>query len=294
VALQPLAMFSQYSSPRLPPLLLGDGVPRWFKRFQFGLTEKLIVDRVLCPELNRFRKELGLAPVARVYSQWWLSPQRVVGLFPEWFASPQPDWPGQVVLTDFPLWDESSVTEELPGLREFLERGEPPILFTAGSAMIHGREFFETAVQCCRRLGRRGLLLTRYAEQIPNPLPPEVVHFSYIPFSQVLSQAAAIVHHGGIGTLSQALAAGVPQLVMPMSHDQPDNAARLVRMGVGATVSRRRFTVARAARALDYLLSTASVHAQCRYFADKLRDVDGPALAVDALEEFAGELRVES
>ena len=77
------------------------------------------------------------------------------------------------------------------------------------------------------------MFLTQYPEQLPARLPNGVRHFNYIPFSTVLPRAAAFVHHGGIGTTAQALAAGVPQLVVPLAHDQPDNAVRIRHLGVG-------------------------------------------------------------
>ena len=91
-----------------------------------------------------------------------------------------------------------------------------------------------------------------------------MIHRSYIPLGTLLPRAAALIHHGGIGTTAQGLAAGVPQLVMPMSHDQPDNAARLRHLGVGAALSPPRFTDTRVAQALDRLLRSETVRARCR------------------------------
>ena len=63
------------------------------------------------------------------------------------------------------------------------------------------------------------MLLTRFSEPIPQNLPDGVRHFEFVPFSWLPPRAAAIVHHGGIGTMSQGLAAGIPQLIMPMNFD---------------------------------------------------------------------------
>ena len=52
-------------------------------------------------------------------------------------------------------------------LKRFLDAGDKPIAFTPGSAMFHGREFFQAAADACRFFGRRGLLLTRHPENIP-------------------------------------------------------------------------------------------------------------------------------
>jgi UDP:flavonoid glycosyltransferase YjiC (YdhE family) len=246
-----------------------------------------MIDRAVGPQLNAFRAELGLAPIKKIMNLWWHSPQKIIGLFPEWFAPPQPDWPPNTLLTGFPLWDESGVTESPLGLEAFLAAGTAPIVFTPGSAMIHGHEFFAAAVDACQRLGRRGLLLTRYPEQLPKSLPESVKHFDFIPLSQVLPRSAALVCHGGVGTVAQGLAAGIPQLIMPMSHDQPDNAARLARLGVGSSLSPRRFRGPAVARELDKLLNSPEVARRCRELATRFDTPAALRATCDAIESVA-------
>src|SRR5262249_29005603 len=159
--------------------------------------------------------ELGLAPVRDVFRGWLHSPQLVLGLFPKWFGSIQPDWPRHTELVGFPLYDERDATPLPAELDAFLAAGPPPVAFTPGSANLHGRPFFEAASAACTRLGRRGLLLTRHPEQLPERLPEGVRHVAYAPFGLLLPKVGALVHHGGIGTSAQGMAAGVPQLVMP-------------------------------------------------------------------------------
>ena len=285
VDLQPALLRSRFNAPTLPPLLLGPRVPGWLKRFQYYLTDKLLVDPILAGDVNAFRAELGLPRVDRILDAWWHSPHRVLGLFPAWFGPPQPDWPPTTTLASFPLWDEAEAREVPPELERFLGDGPPPIVFTPGSAMRQGREFFTAAIEATQRLGRRALLLTRYREQLPPALPPGVGHFDYIPFSQVLPRAAAVVHHGGIGTVAQGLAAGVPQLIMPMSHDQPDNAARIRRLGVGEAVWPKQFRGPAVAAALSELLNSPNTQVRCRELAARLANRDGLELAADAIEQ---------
>ena len=212
--------------------------------------DRFLIDALLAPETNAFRAELGLPPVSRLFDRWLHSPQRTIGLFPEWFAPPPPDWPPNVVLTGFPLWDESGVRGPSSELEEFLGAGEPPVVFTAGSAMTQAQRFFQVSAEVCRATGRRGLFLTMFPEQLPAPLPDGVRHFDYVPFSAVLPRSAVLVHHGGIGTTAQALAAGVPQLVVPAAHDQPDNAVRVRRLGAGEFLLPRSYTAANAVEVL--------------------------------------------
>ncbi len=283
LVLAPLMFRSIYESPKLGMLLMSNWVPRWVRGFEFWVADK-IVDRIVCPTLNQLRGELGLTSVNRVFHRWIYSPQLVLGLFPDWFGSIQPDWPLQVRLTGFPLWDQPHEAGLPTEVEQFLRDGEPPIVFTPGSAMAHGHKFFRAAVEACRTLGRRGVLLSKYTEHLPSELPVEVQHFGFVPFSQLLPRASALVHHGGIGSCAQGLAAGLPQLLMPMAYDQPDNAARLERLGVGRALSPKQFRGPAVARALDDLLTDKAVQQQCQRWATKCDSTRALATGCELLE----------
>jgi UDP:flavonoid glycosyltransferase YjiC (YdhE family) len=272
IHLQPSGLYSKIAPPDLTPSMAW--YPRWLKRLLFWIGFRYIIDAAVAKETNAFRAELGLPPVRDFLNKWVHSPQCVIGLFPPWFGPPQRDWPPNVTLTSFPLFDERGLAEVPAEVDAFLAAGAPPIIFTPGSAMKQAEKFFAAAVGACVKLGRRGLLLTRFPEQVPWPLPEGVRHFDYIPFSQVFPRAAAVVHHGGIGTTAQALAAGVPQLVTPFAHDQPDNAARVCRLGVGGMLAARAVGAGSMARVLAKLLGSPEVAQQCRAVAGKLRDAD--------------------
>jgi UDP:flavonoid glycosyltransferase YjiC (YdhE family) len=259
-------------------------MPKWGRRVAYRLIDMLVIDRHICPAINALRAELGLGKISRLLNGWWNSPMRVLGLFPDWFAPPQPDWPAQTVLTGFPLYDEAGTTPMDAEVSRFLESGEKPVAFTPGSAMWQGHAFFATAAEACRAAGLRGILLSRHRDHIPLSLPPGVIHAHYAPFSELLPHCAAIVHHGGIGTSGQALAAGVPQILMPMSHDQPDNAARLVRAGVARVLPPRIFTTDRLGRTLTDLLADPAAREACPRYAKRVRENDAIAAACDQIE----------
>jgi UDP:flavonoid glycosyltransferase YjiC (YdhE family) len=168
--LQPAFLRSVYRSPVLPGLPTPDWAPRVWKRLVYFLRDALVLDPAAAPAVNALRAELGLPAVRSVLGNWWHSPQRVIGLFPSWFGQPQPDWPPQVRLTGFPLYDGLGAERVPAGLDEFLEDGEPPVVFTPGTMMRHPRRFFAEAVNACRWLGRRGLL----KGAVVNPLSPSI------------------------------------------------------------------------------------------------------------------------
>jgi UDP:flavonoid glycosyltransferase YjiC (YdhE family) len=97
-----------------------------------------------------------------------------------------------------------------------------------------------------------------------------VVHFGYVPFADLLPRLAAFVHHGGIGTTSQALRAGVPQLIRPMAYDQLDNSRRAQKLGVAIELLPSRYDAERAAEALDRLLRDSALRQRCMHWASRL------------------------
>ncbi len=287
VHLQPVLIRSCYATPVFGhpnPLRF---MPRFLKRWHFRMVDALVIDRLLAPEVNALRAELGLPPVRRVFHQWCHSPDLVLCLFPDWFAPPQPDWPPNTHLTGFPLYDDSGAKGTPPGLEPFLEAGDPPVVFTAGSAMAHAARFFEVSAEVCVRLGRRGVLVTQFPEQLPPRLPEGVRHFAYVPFGKLLPRAAAIVHHGGIGTTAQAFAAGIPQLVVPLAHDQFDNADRVRRLGAGRELAARRYTADRVARDLSLLLDSPDYRERSRELSRRMSSDAAFETACDRLESLA-------
>lgn len=284
VHLAPSGLLSAVQPAVIPQFPMPRWAPAFVFRTAYWLGDRFMIRPILDAPLNGFRRELGLTPMAQPLAEWWNSPQRIVGLFPDWFGPPAPDWPTQTRVFGFPLFDERGLVELDADLEAFLQAGEPPVIFTPGSAMQHGHAFFEAALEACQKLPCRGIFLTMHPAHLPTSLPETVRHFPYIPFSQVFPRAAAVVHHGGIGTVAQGMAAGVPQLIMPMAYDQPDNADRLIRLGVGASLPVARFTCANLVAQLRQLLQPA-VRQRCGELAERLKDQRPLVQVCAAIEE---------
>ena len=286
VHLQPGVILSREA----PPAFGSGPTPVWLRRWLLPLGERLVIDRLAGPKINAWLKELGLPPIRRV-ARWWNSPDGVLCLFPEWFAAPRGDWPRPLAQTDFPLWNSGSESPLPEPLAQFLAAGPPPVVFAPGTANVQARQFFQTSVDACRQLGLRGVLLTRFPEQVPAGLPETCRHIDYAPLDRLLLQTAALVHHGGVGTTSQALAAGVPQLIRPLAHDQFDNLERVVRLGVGRGISVRRYRASRVAGELRSLLSSAGVKSACAAVRQRFESRRGLEQAALAVEQFAFQAR---
>jgi rhamnosyltransferase subunit B len=179
-----------------------------------------------------------------------------IGLFPSWFG-PTPD----VTLTGFPMLDDVLVPALPPDLESFLQDRPAPVIFTPGSFMRRSEAFFQEAMAACESLGLRAVFLTPHGDQIPQTLPPTISHFKFISLQRLARHAAALVHHGGIGTCAQAMRAGIPQLIMPVFFDQPDNAARVAALGVGRRITR--FGRDEVSEKLREILGDPSVRRNC-------------------------------
>lgn len=273
VVLAPLSLFSSSD----PPVMAAAPVsPKTLRRLSRSWSDPV----------RALRGELGLPPGADAIYEGQHSPYGVLALFPGAFAAPQQDWPAKTRLCGFPFYDQDFGGKGLaPDLAAFLDAGDPPVVFTLGSAAVSAAgEFYGFAAAAARRLGRRALLLAGPGADALGDLPPGVMAARSAPYHALFPRAAAVVHSGGIGTTAQALRAGRPQLVVPFAHDQFDNAARVERLGAGRALSLAGLDSARLEEALRNLLSDASLGEKAAAAARAVGGDDGVATACDAVE----------
>ena len=282
--LQPMCLRSRTDMP-----LMTDG-GAWFRHTPATLHDAAffcvdeLFKRILLPPLNRFRTTLGLPQIGNFYRDALMRAEGLALLVPDWFSPPQPDWPTGLRQFDFPLAD--TAPGPLPqSLSAWLDAGEPPVLWTHGSANVHLANAQKLARDVTQRIGGRALLVGRVPPEFD--LPAGMFYFPHVAFEDLLPRCRAIVHHGGIGTTSKAFAAGIPQLVLPLAHDQHDNAARVVRLQAGLRIKPNPRD---AAEKLARLFASAEIQKgvkQCRDLA--IRAHSRAAGLASWAEEIAGE-----
>jgi UDP:flavonoid glycosyltransferase YjiC (YdhE family) len=267
--LAPMSFRSNFRIPRTEVMWVKDSSPTWIKGWWWSFID-FLADRAVGPELNQVRAERGLEPVSRIFDRWMVySPDRTLGLFPDWFGPPQPDWPESLHLTGFPLYDESDHRPINPDLQEWLALDAPPLVFAAGSPNVQGSGFFSTALSVSRALDLRAVFVTSHPVDLPSSLPPTVRHEHYVPFSRLLPRARALVSHGGVGTCAQALAAGIPHLVAHMNFDQRDNGTRLDDLGAGGLIRMRKFRGRKGLKAVEAILDK-DVATRAKTFSERI------------------------
>ena len=286
--LQPLAFLSAYDPSVLPALPAIFRLPGLDALAQRGIRPlSKLLSNAWAEPVYQLRKEIGLPPLkGNPLVDDKYSPGLVLAMFSPMLAKPQPDWPKNTVITGFAFYDGSESDRQIsPKLEQFLNDGEPPIVFTLGSAaVVSPGKFYEESVETSKRLNRRAVLLMgRNAP--PTNLPDSMIAIDYAPYSLLFPRACVVVHQGGIGTTAQALRAGRPTLVTPYSIDQPDNAARVERLGTSRTISRKRYVATRAAEHLNKLLKDTRYADRAAEIGASISAEEGANVACDAIEE---------
>jgi UDP:flavonoid glycosyltransferase YjiC (YdhE family) len=288
--LAPLSFFSAFDPPVLPPY------PRLARADRavpgFGRVIKRVarfVSRKWPEPIYELRRELGLPKGANPLFDAKHSPSLVLALFSRVLGVEQKDWPEHTLITGFCYYDADAGNQKLPpNLEDFLAQGEPPVVFTLGSAaVLAAGDFYEVSARAAIKLGIRAVLLigTDPRNQLKTKLPESICVAEYAPYSKLFDRASMVVHQGGVGTTAQCLRAGKPMLIMPFSHDQPDNARRMLRLKVGRVIQRGKYTPWRVARKLKQMLAAPLLAGHASRVAQQLAGEDGLRTACDALEE---------
>lgn len=286
-ALSPSSFFSAYDPPRLT------GVPALP---QFPILERFLVQAVtplarlgtarLVQPVSQLRQQLGLPKGGHPIFDERYSPACVLAAFSQVLGAPQPDWPPQAHQTGFMFYDRLTANQGMPPeLSEFLASGEPPVVFTLGtSAVASPGNFYTESFEAVKALNCRAVFLVGLGDFNHLTIPGTTIAVPYAPHSELFPRAAVVVHQGGVGTTAQGLRAGAPMLVVPFAFDQPDNAARVVRLGVARQIPKREYNRDRAVAELGELLQNPSYRKRAESVKAKIAAEDGVKNACDVLE----------
>lgn len=265
--------------------------PAWLGKWALKLTYWVAnheISRHARSGVNAARMSRGLAPVRDVVG-WCLSPDLVLGLWPSVLAAPQPDWPPQAKTTGFISFDGPAASSWTPP--SGLPNRNDWLVFTPGTQMTHGPDFFSIACAVVEELGTPTIMVAKDRSVLPETLPPNVTHLTFVPFAWLFERASMIVHHGGIGTSGRALETGCPQLIVPSGFDQFDNAERVLRLGVGRRIRREHLTRRSLSNALRHLKADEGIQRRCREVRSMLGQVDALSDTCDEIERLFGNVR---
>ncbi len=203
---------------------------------------------------------------------------------------PRPaDWPEHAVMTGF--WTLEDEDWSPPAsLEKFLTNGEPPVYIGFGSVSGKvGETLPEAIVSAVKKIGVRAVVAfgPDMSESVRQSLPGDIYPLDRAPHTWLFPHMAAVVHHGGAGTVAAGLRAGKPTVVCPLMTDQPFWARRVYELGVGPRpVPLKKLTANRLAEALHTTLNDSNMIERAHRLGRQLQEEDGVGRAVAQLERW--------
>jgi rhamnosyltransferase subunit B len=256
-------------------------MPALARRWLWRGLDTMKLHPMLRPSLLAWRSELGLPEIGgSVFGQWSLGGGRTLALYPEWFA-PRPTEAPPVVHCGF-VMGTAGPRAVSPSLWDFVRGGDAPVVVYPGSGARWPGRFLHTCTKATAALGRRVLLVTAHKDQCPVVDPERGVVVSEAPFETLLPHAAAIIHHGGVGTCAEALRSACGQVLLPSAYDQFDNAVRIADRQAGKWMCARDLS----AGSIEPLIQRAiDISKQMRQFrqAGRQEGFNGSLLAADEM-----------
>jgi len=270
----------------VPPF--GPGYPlanSWSGRARDTITRTLIrgfFDAGLA-DLNDARMHLDLASLQHTLDQLDVAERIVIGTAPAFdfgLEDPLSRFMHCGPLFDTPDWAEGSF--EVP------QNGRPNVLISFGTTFQNQRAVLARAMTAVQALQVNGIVTLGPAMTDADlPKIENVRVVAQASHDQIVPHCAAVICHGGHGTLLRPLAHGVPVVAMPMGRDHADNAARLEWLGAGARVPETA-SASRIRRALNRVLTKVEYRENAQVFASQVKDRDASAnRAADLLSVLA-------
>lgn len=239
------------------------------------------------PRLNAMRQRFGLQSVSS-FRTWSYFRHPGIALYPAWYDDVQVLAHLGIRQTKFVFAHDEDAGQLPPSVQHFLDSGPSPIVISFGTGVAHVAARFKVAMEMVRRTSWRAIFVSRFKANVPTEAysHPRVLVLAESDFSSLLPWCALLVHHGGVGTAAQAVRAQIPQVIVPISFDQPDNGQRFQTLGLARLLSERCLTAASLeAAVVDAIERTDRV--QLKLLGESLRIDDGSQLAADACEQIA-------
>jgi UDP:flavonoid glycosyltransferase YjiC (YdhE family) len=278
-----------------PPL----GTPPWlqfgesFNKPSYLLYEQLI-QYAFNGIFNEWRCTLDLPPLPRggIFEHFYRRQTPVLYAYSPNVLPKPDDWSARFVVTGYWFLDRSSEWIPPTALTDFLADGPPPVYVGFGSMISNQSDKLTgMAIEALKQTGQRGILARGWGgldiSKANQRLTDDIFVIDETPHDWLFPQMAAVVHHGGAGTTSAGLRAGVPSVLIPFSGDQPFWGQRVAALGVGpAAISYKKLSARRLTSAIKTAVSDKTMQRRAADLGQQISSEDGVDKAVKTFEKF--------
>jgi len=268
-----------------PPRGLPDLGPRVNRRLWHFAAR--MCRRRIDPLLNASRVAHGLLPLTNYVMESCYSPLLNLVAVSRHLPLGQEEWPRQHQLTGFLSLRETREWQPPQALADFLAAGPPPVYVGFGSMMsADPARLSRVVLAALDESGQRGVLAAGWGGLAEGHAPGTVFHVEWAPHGWLFPRMAAVVHHGGAGTVAGGLRAGKPTVVCTFLAEQPYWGKLVHEVGVGPRpIPLRKLTASRLAPAIRTAVEDAQMRQAAQQLGRKIDAEDGVAEAVRLIEQ---------
>jgi UDP:flavonoid glycosyltransferase YjiC (YdhE family) len=264
------------------PIILGTTKDDPFKnRLMFGFGRSMI-NLMMKGFINKLRANHGLQPINDVWKHWMgenvivacdkeLNTARVGTAFP--FT--------QTAFMVLP--SQNPLTEKV---QDFIKSGKPPVYLGFGSNPISNPEKYSLLFEQVRDATGQRLIISRGWADLPENNSQDILYVDDVPFELLFPKLAAVVYHGGTGTMAAIARAGIPQAAFPFMGDQFENQKQIVKLGLGPqTCDFKKMTANEISSAITACISNVNYKKNAAELSHRLQNVNGVELTVQLIEK---------
>jgi MGT family glycosyltransferase len=234
--------------------------------------------------VNRVRTHLGLAPIKHLISSG-LSPYLYLSYTTSRFEFARSDLPAQVYYIGPARSLPAAAAAEFPWDRF----GRDPVVYFTMGTLQGDRKVIRRMIEASSGAPWQTVIAIGRLFTVDSfgQLPANVLLLNWVPQAELMKRVAAVVCHGGFNTVNDALAEGVPLLVLPQAWDHFETAQRVVEAGAGLRLNRPQVSAPALRENTRRLLETASYREAARRLAEDFARCDAARTGADLVLRLA-------
>ncbi len=250
-------------------------------RMMFGFG-RVIMNMMVKGFINKNRAKFGLSPIKDIWEHWM--GEKVIIACDKELNPAREGVSFAFTQTGFMLLPSKT---GLPGkVEEFLNSGKPPVYIGFGSNPITNPEKYGQIFEKVRETINQRLIISKGWAELPETSNPDILYVDEMPFELLFPRLAAIIYHGGTGTLAAVARAGIPQAAFPFMGDQFSNRDQIVKLGLGPdTCNFKKMTTEAISSAITECITNDSYKKNAADLAKRLQNVNGTELTVHLIEK---------
>ncbi len=200
---------------------------------------------------------------------------------------PRPgDWRDEAYITGY--WFSEDHGDWIPekDLLNFINSGPPPISIVFGSIVTRNLEgIYKKVLEALSLSKQRGIIVG--ARHKIRDSSQAVFQADYVPYDWLFKRSAVVIHHGGAGTTGKGLLAGVPNIVLPFTSDQPFWGRRVYALGAGPRpIPIKNLSAGGLAAAIIAALNNEDMGKRAKVISEGIQGEDGVSRAVNIVEKY--------